>query len=65
MAGSARSCCSKTSSAQSDGPWRLRRVRAESGHIVVTQIPPLHLPGDYRTVADALLSRIMGGAETG
>jgi vacuolar-type H+-ATPase subunit F/Vma7 len=50
--------------AQSDGPW-LRRVRAESGYIVVTQIPPLHLPGDYRTAADALLPQVMGGAETG
>jgi vacuolar-type H+-ATPase subunit F/Vma7 len=48
--------------AQSDGPW-LRRVRAESSHIVVTQIPPLHLPGDYRTAADALLPQVMGGVE--
>ena len=48
--------------AQSDGPW-LRRARAESGYIVVTQIPPLHLPGDYRTAADALLPQVMGGAE--
>lgn len=48
--------------AQSDGPW-LRRVRAESGYIVVTQIPPLHLPGDYHAAADALLPQVMGEAE--
>jgi vacuolar-type H+-ATPase subunit F/Vma7 len=49
--------------AQSEGPW-LRRVRAESGHVVVTQIPPLHQPADYRTAADALLPRLPGAAET-
>jgi vacuolar-type H+-ATPase subunit F/Vma7 len=38
----------------------LRRVREEGGHIVVTEVPPLHTPHDYHPVIEDLVVSILG-----
>lgn len=45
--------------ARSEGPW-LNRVRAESGRIVVTEIPPLHAPQDYQPPVENVVRAILG-----
>lgn len=37
-----------------------RRVRAEGGRIVLTEIPPLHAPADYRPPVEELVRRVLG-----
>ena len=38
----------------------LERVRREGGRIVVTEIPPLHAPADYRPPVEDLVRRVLG-----
>jgi vacuolar-type H+-ATPase subunit F/Vma7 len=45
--------------ARQQGPW-LRRVRDESGRIVVTEIPPLHAPGDYHPLVEDVVRAVLG-----
>lgn len=45
--------------AQQGGPG-FRRVRAEGGRIVLTEIPPLHAPADYRPPVEDLVRRVLG-----
>ena len=40
----------------------LRMVMNEGGRIVVTEIPPLEAPADYRPVVDELLATSMPGS---
>ena len=41
------------------GP-HLARVRKEGGHIIVSEVPPLHAPEDYRPPVEELVSRVLG-----
>jgi vacuolar-type H+-ATPase subunit F/Vma7 len=50
--------------ARNEGPW-LKRVRSEGGHIVITQVPPLHLAADYHTPVDELMRQMLGGSMAG
>lgn len=45
--------------ARSETP-NLERVRREGGRIVVTEIPPLHAPADYRPPVEDLVRRVLG-----
>lgn len=45
--------------ARSRGPW-LKRVRAEGGRIVITEIPPLHAAADYHPPVEDVLRSILG-----
>lgn len=45
--------------ARSRGAW-LKRVRAEGGRIVITEIPPLHAPADYHPPVEDVLRSILG-----
>ncbi len=45
--------------ARQGGP-SFRRVRAEGGRIVLTEIPPLHAPADYRPPVEELVRRVLG-----
>jgi vacuolar-type H+-ATPase subunit F/Vma7 len=45
--------------ARSQGPW-LSRVRDEGGRIVITEIPPLHAPEDYRPPVEDMVTAILG-----
>ncbi|HEX6827357.1 MAG TPA: hypothetical protein VF104_00100, partial [Burkholderiales bacterium] len=45
--------------ARGAGPW-LRRVRDDSGRIVVTEVPPLHAPGDYHPLVEDVVRAILG-----
>lgn len=38
----------------------LKQVRAESPAIIVTEIPPLHAPGDYRPAVEDLVVKLLG-----
>ncbi len=38
----------------------LERVRREGGQIVVTEVPPLHAPKDYRPPVEDLVTRVLG-----
>lgn len=38
----------------------LNRIRSESGHIIIVEIPPLHSPGDYYPAVDDLVHRVLG-----
>jgi vacuolar-type H+-ATPase subunit F/Vma7 len=40
----------------------LERVRREGGRIVVTEIPRLDAPGDYRPPVEALVTRVLGAS---
>ena len=42
------------------GMPNLERVRREGGRIVVTEIPPLHAPADYRPPVEDLVRRVLG-----
>lgn len=42
------------------GGSAFRRVRSEGGHIVLTEIPPLHAPTDYRPPVEELVRRVLG-----
>ncbi len=41
------------------GP-QLARVRKEGGHIVVSEVPPLQAPKDYRPPVEELVRRVLG-----
>lgn len=43
----------------SEGPW-LKRVRNEGGRIVVTTVPRLNTPGDFRPPVEDLVASILG-----
>lgn len=43
------------------GDW-LKQVRNESGRIVVTEVPPLNAPADYRPAVDEVVRSILGPA---
>ena len=45
--------------AEAGGP-AFRRVRAEGGRIVISEVPPLHAPADYRPPVEALVRRVLG-----
>ena len=45
--------------ARSGGPW-LTRVRDEGGRIVITEIPPLHAPENYRPPVEDMVIAILG-----
>lgn len=45
--------------ARSGGQW-LRHVREEGGRIVITEIPPLHAPGDYHPQVEDVVRAILG-----
>ena len=45
--------------AANGGPW-LRRVLAEGGRIIVSEIPRLHHPEGYRPPVEALVESILG-----
>lgn len=42
------------------GGAAFRRVRAEGGRIVITEVPPLHAPADYRPPVEDLVRRVLG-----
>jgi len=39
----------------------LKRLRHYGGNIVVTEIPPLRAPGDYRPQVEDLVNSVLGG----
>jgi vacuolar-type H+-ATPase subunit F/Vma7 len=39
---------------------RLARIRAESPRIIVTEIPPLQAPGEYRPAVEDLVVKVLG-----
>jgi hypothetical protein len=39
---------------------QLSRVRAESSRIIVTEVPPLHAPGDYHPAVEDLVVKVFG-----
>lgn len=45
--------------AASEGVW-LKRVRDEGGRIVVTSVPSLNAPGDFRPPVEDLVASILG-----
>ena len=45
--------------AASEGLW-LKRVRDEGGRIVVTSVPRLNAPGDFRPPVEDLMASILG-----
>ena len=47
--------------ARNDGVF-LKQVRNESGRIVVTEVPPLHAPADYRPPVEELVERSLGAS---
>ena len=47
--------------ARSAGPW-LKRVRDDSGRIVVTEVPPLHTPGDYHPLVEDVVRAVLGAS---
>jgi vacuolar-type H+-ATPase subunit F/Vma7 len=38
----------------------LGQVRREGGRIVVSEVPPLHTPADYRPPVEELVTRVLG-----
>lgn len=45
--------------ARGAGPW-LRRVRDDSGRIVVTEVPPLHTPREYHPLVEDVVKSVLG-----
>jgi vacuolar-type H+-ATPase subunit F/Vma7 len=45
--------------ARSAGPW-LKRVRDDSGRVVVTEVPPLQTPGDYHPLVEDMVRAVLG-----
>jgi len=45
--------------ARSAGPW-LRRVRDDSGRIVVTEVPPLQAPRAYHPLVEDVVKSVLG-----
>jgi vacuolar-type H+-ATPase subunit F/Vma7 len=45
--------------AREAGTW-LQRVRDDSGRIVVTEVPPLHTPGDYHPLVEDVVKAVLG-----
>jgi vacuolar-type H+-ATPase subunit F/Vma7 len=45
--------------AREQGPW-LRRVRDESGRIVVTEIPHLQTPSEYHPLVEDVVRAVLG-----
>lgn len=38
----------------------LARIRRDSGHIIIVEIPPLHSPDDYHPAVEDLVHRVLG-----
>ncbi len=49
----------ETHLAHASGPW-LKRLRNESGLIVITELPPLHAPHDYAPAVDEVVRAVLG-----
>lgn len=49
----------ETHLAHAGGAW-LDRLRNEGGHIVITELPPLHAPQDYVPAVDAVVHAVLG-----
>lgn len=49
--------------AESDSP-SLKRIQAEGGHIVVTQVPPLNNPEHFHSETDDKVQALLGDAAT-
>ena len=47
------------------GSPMLARARREAGHVVITEIPPLHAPSDYRPPVEELVLRVLGPSALG
>jgi vacuolar-type H+-ATPase subunit F/Vma7 len=47
--------------ARGAGPW-LKRVRDDSGRIVVTEVPPLNAPGDYHPLVEDVVRSVLGSS---
>ena len=47
--------------ARSAGPW-LRRVRDDSGRIVVTEVPPLQAPREYHPLVEDVVRSVLGAS---
>jgi len=45
--------------AREAGPW-LKRVRDDSGRIVVTEVPPLQSPGRYHPLVEDVVRAVLG-----
>jgi vacuolar-type H+-ATPase subunit F/Vma7 len=45
--------------ARSAGSW-LKRVRDDSGRVVVTEVPPLHAPRDYHPLVEDVVKAVLG-----
>ena len=45
--------------ARSEGKW-LKHVRNEGGRIVITEVPQLHAPGEFRPRVEDLVESILG-----
>ena len=45
--------------AREAGPW-LQRVRDDSGRVVVTEVPPLHTPGEYHPLVEDVVKAVLG-----
>ncbi len=37
-----------------------QRIRNESGHVVLVEMPPLHAPDEYRPPVEELVRRVLG-----
>lgn len=40
----------------------LKKIYAEGGHIVVTEVPPLHAPREYHPEVEELVASVLGSA---
>lgn len=40
----------------------LQRIRNEGGRVVITEVPPLHAPGDYHPMVEELVLSVLGPA---
>ncbi len=38
----------------------LKRLRRQGGRVVITEIPPLHAPDDYRPQVESLVQSVLG-----
>lgn len=36
------------------------RIRNDSGHVIIIEMPPLHAPQDYQPVVEDLVRRVLG-----
>lgn len=45
--------------AREPGPW-LKRAYAQGGRIVITEVPPLNAPAEYRSHAEEAVLKVLG-----